>query len=126
MKLVLKSNKVVAIHDDTQVITPIMYPGCNIKIAPKGTTVNIIDGTYVLPEGGSLTDAKFYVSKLNIVERLETIGKRNIVKAALAQDAYQQDRWDAAIEIASDDTGVIALLQACGLTSEQIAVVLAI
>lgn len=125
MKLVLKNDKVIATHDDFQNITTAMYPDCIIKIAPDGTIVNYETGDYTLPEGGSLSDVVVYVSKLKIVDRLEAIGKRSAVKAALAQNEYALDRWNAAQEIANDDANVIGLFQVCGLTSEEIAAVLA-
>jgi len=56
-----------------------------------------------------------YISKLTIVDRLEAIGKRALVKAALANNEYANDRWNAATEIAINDTQVIELLTACGI-----------
>jgi len=56
-----------------------------------------------------------YISKLTIVDRLEAIGKRELVKTALTNNEYANDRWNAATEIAVDDAQVIGLLTACGI-----------
>ena len=70
------------------------------------------------PEPASPT--RWMVPKLAVVERLETAGLRIAAKQALAQDDYQQDRWDAATEIASDDQAVRALLTGIGADPDAI------
>ena len=63
---------------------------------------------------------RWYVSRLVVVDRLEAAGKRIAAKQALSADDYQQDRWNAATEIASDDAGVRALLTSVGADPDQI------
>lgn len=70
------------------------------------------------PEPASLT--RWVVPKLAVVERLEAASLRLAAKTALAQDDYQQDRWDAATGIASDDEAVRALLASIGADPDAI------
>lgn len=64
--------------------------------------------------------SRWMVPKLAVVERLEAASLRLAAKVALAQDDYQQDRWDAAAEIASDDQAVRALLADIGADPDAI------
>lgn len=66
-----------------------------------------------------LADIK-YISKLAVVDRLEAIGERETVKAALAQNPYMLDRWDAATEISIADEQVRNLLTSCGIDPDLI------
>lgn len=66
-----------------------------------------------------LADIK-YISKLTIVDRLEAMGERENVKAALAQYPYMLDRWNAATEISTSDAQVRNLFAACGIDPDLI------
>lgn len=61
-----------------------------------------------------------YISKLAIVDRLEAIGKRDLVKTALTNNEYANDRWNAATEIATDDPDVIMVLAAIGIDPDAV------
>lgn len=57
-----------------------------------------------------------YIDKLVLTDRLIALGKLSEAQTALNSDATKKARWDAATEIALDDTDVIAVLTAIGIT----------
>lgn len=60
------------------------------------------------------------ILKLTIVDRLYAAGKFDAAMAALAQNAYQLERWRSAIEISKDDPQVRGLLIAVGANPDEI------
>jgi len=57
----------------------------------------------------------YTISKITILKRLHTAGKYEAARQALDQmDAFMNELWNAANEIRSDDSQVIALLTGIG------------
>lgn len=61
-----------------------------------------------------------YVSRLVIVDRLIAANKLSEALSAIASDAVVQARWNAAVEIATDDPTARALCAAIGVDPETI------
>lgn len=122
MKLLTRNNAPAALVYD------------NHRPGPGETLVPAIDGQALdayTPEqiaallaGEAPPPPWWYVSKLDIVDRLEAIKVmrgdgtevtgRQAVKDILAQDDYARDRWEAATQVRSDDPQVRDVLAAAG------------
>ena len=63
----------------------------------------------------SILDDIVYIDKLVIVDRLIALGKLSDALVALNSDVTKKARWDAATEIATDDSDVIMVLSAIGV-----------
>ena len=61
------------------------------------------------------TNEPICIDKLIIVDRLIAFGKLPDALTALNSDTTKKARWDAATQIAVDDTDVIAVLTAIGV-----------
>lgn len=67
-----------------------------------------------------------YVPKYTIVSRLDEMEKFDAVMAVFDQlPRFTRERWAAAVDIWAEDPETLAVLQAAGLTPEQIETVLA-
>ena len=68
----------------------------------------------------SILDDIVYIPKLIIIDRLIALDKLPDALAVLNSDATKKARWDAATEIATDDSDVIMVLAAIGIDPDAV------
>ncbi len=106
----LKENEVVLDVENNTTVPVANGTPAAIEFAAwlaEGNTPDAAD-----PEPETIT----YISKLTIMDRLESLGLQTAAVTALNSDAVKLARWNAATEIAIDDADVIAVLTAIGIT----------
>lgn len=117
MKLIIKDNKIIAWHDDSQDVIK-LYPGCTQQWAPNTFVPVNEDGTFV-PVPSAVVPTSVTARQFRLA--LNQLSLRSAIDAAVAAaDQNTKDTWEYSNVFERDNPMLLAMATALGKTTEEI------